>query len=397
MRGVQLLFVLLGAALATVGPFIGVMLQARGFTPTAIGLVAAVSALGFTIAVPVWGHLADVTLGRARALQVAAIGAAASMAAFGLPLPAILLGSSVVLWNVFQSALQPLADALAIGLLRDPARQYGRIRLLTSVTYGVVVVGVGFLYDRTGYVAAPILWALACLILAAGLVAVREPRRTRLVIEHRGGSARMALAVQPRLPAVLFTFGLLFFAILGSYTFMNLRIVQLGGSPSALAIASGLAAVAEVPGLMLAAPLARRIGLRGLFVGSALLYSVAVLSWAFIESPEALIASRIVSGPAFGGLSMACVLTINVLLPVRLQATGQGLYQTIAFGVGSMLGNAAGGAAYELVGPAGLFAGAAAAGMAAAVVGLLVLPRAGESRASDPDEPDAAVAATAIP
>src|SRR5687768_5625189 len=165
------------------------MLQARGFPPSAIGLVASVSALGFTIAVPVWGHLADVTLGRARALQVAAIGSAASMAAFGLPLPAILLGASIVLWNVFQSALQPLADALAIGLLRDPARQYGRIRLLTSVAYGIVVVGIGFLYDRTGYVAAPILWALACLIQAVGLFAVREPSRTRLVIVHRGGSA----------------------------------------------------------------------------------------------------------------------------------------------------------------------------------------------------------------
>ena len=395
MRGVQLLFVLLGAALATVGPFIGVMLQGRGFTPSAIGLVASVSALGFTIAVPVWGHLADVTLGRTRALQVAAIGSAAAMAAFGLPLPAILLGASIVLWNVFQSALQPLADALAIGLLRDPARQYGRIRLLTSVSYGIVVVGVGFLYDRTGYVAAPILWALACLILAVGLFAVREPRRTRLVIEHRGGSARMALAVQPRLPAVLFTFGLLFFAILGSYTFMNLRIVELGGAPSAIAIASGLAAMAEVPGLVLAAPIARRIGLRGLFVGSALLYSAAVLSWAFIDTPELLIASRIVSGPAFGGLSMACVLTINVLLPLRLQATGQGLYQTIAFGVGSMLGNAASGAAYEIVGPSGLFAGAAVAGMVAAAAGLVVLPRAGEARAPDPDEPDATVGAAA--
>ena len=61
------------------------MLSERGFEPAAIGFVTAVSALGFTLAVPVWGHLADVTLGRPRALQVAAIGAGAAMAAFGLP------------------------------------------------------------------------------------------------------------------------------------------------------------------------------------------------------------------------------------------------------------------------------------------------------------------------
>ena len=387
MRGVQLLFLLLGAALATIGPFIGVMLQARGFTPSAIGLVASISALGFTIAVPVWGHLADVTLGRARALQFAAIGAAAAMAAFGLPLPALLLGVTIVAWNVFQAALQPLADALAIALLTDPARQYGRIRLLTSATYGIVVIAVGFLYDRTGYTPAPILWAISCVLIAAGLFAVREPRRPRLVVEHRGGSARMALAIQPRLPAVLFTFGLLFFAILGSYTFLNLRLVEVGGSPSSLAIASGVAALAEVPGIMLASRIAARVGLRGLFVGSALLYSAVVLSWVFIETPELLIASRIMSGPAFGGISMACVLTLNVLLPLRLQATGQGLYQTTAFGAGAMLGNAAAGAGYETIGPAGVFAGAALAGFAAALVGWFVLPRTGERPPPEPAAP----------
>jgi len=168
--------------------------------------------------------------------------------------------------------------------------------------------------------------------------------------------------------------------------------VQLGGAPSDLALSAGLAAFAEVPGLVLAYRVAARIGLRGLFVASSVLYSVAILSWAVIETPELIIASRFLSGPAFAGLAVACVLTINVLLPLRLQATGQSLYQTIAFGVGAMFANLIGGAIYESLGAPALFAGSSAVAFAAAVLGWLVLPRIGEVRPPELDE----AAATAV-
>src|SRR6478609_8062739 len=65
----------IGLAIGVFVPFISVNLASRGFGPAQIGLVASLGALGFTIAVPVWGHLADVRLGRPRTLQVCAIGA----------------------------------------------------------------------------------------------------------------------------------------------------------------------------------------------------------------------------------------------------------------------------------------------------------------------------------
>ena len=264
----------------------------------------------------------------------------------------------MVVYNVFQSAFTPLADALAITLIRDPAREYARIRLLSSLSYGFVVLLVGFLYTQTGLPAR----AASCGPRRAwssppACCSSTNRRTAKVVIEHgRGGSARVALAVQPRLPAVLLAVGLVFFGILGSYTFLNLRMVELGGAPSALGIAAGFAAFAEIPGSSLAPRIARRIGLRGLFVGSALLYSAVILSWAFMETPEQLIASRFLSGPAFAGLAIAGVLTINVLLPLNLQATGQGLYQTIAFGIGGVLANATGGVIYQGLGPPVLFA-----------------------------------------
>jgi PPP family 3-phenylpropionic acid transporter len=398
VRAVQSVFVLAGVALATIAPFIPVMLRERGLDPAAVGLVAAASALGFTLAVPVWGHLADVTYGRARTLQVAALGAALSMIAFGLPVPGIVLGLMVIGYNVFQSALGPLSDALAVGMLGDRMHDYGRIRYLSSLAYGLAVVAIGFLYDRTGFGLAPFLWALSLVVLVGALFFVRQPRPAALVgVHRRGGSARLALAVQPRLPLVLLTFGLLFFAILGSYTFFNIRLVEVGGKPSDIALGGGLAALAEVPGVLLGARIVRRVGLRGLFVGSAIWYSIGILTWALLDQPPMMIASRFLTGFAFGGLWVACVLTMGFLLPRTLQATGQALYQTTTFGIAAIVANALGGVVYQELGPPILFAGAAVVGFGSAALGWPVLPAVGE-RPAQLDEvvaPDVAVTAAA--
>ena len=56
----RLVVLALGAALGVFYPFIPVILQGFGFGPAEIGLVTSAAALGFTLAVPAWGHLADV-------------------------------------------------------------------------------------------------------------------------------------------------------------------------------------------------------------------------------------------------------------------------------------------------------------------------------------------------
>src|SRR5262249_9233674 len=156
------------------------------------------------------------------------------------------------------------------------------------------------------------------------------------------GSARLALQVQPRLPFVLLVFGLTFFAVLGSYTFFNIHMLEVGGHPSDIALGGGLAALAEVPGGLLGGRIVRRIRLRGLYTPSALWYGVGMLSWALLDQPPLMIASRAITGVAFGGLWVSCVLTMSLLLPPALQATGQALYQTTTFGLGGMVANAAG-------------------------------------------------------
>jgi MFS family permease len=73
-------------------------------------------------------------------------------------------------------------------------------------------------------------------------------------------------------------------------------------------------------------------------------------------------------------------MTIAALLPPELQATGQGLYQTVGFGVAAVVANALGGVVYGTGGAMPLFLGCAVL----AAIGALVTWRSVPPRTARP-------------
>lgn len=352
------------------------MLAARGFDPLEIGLVTAVTSAAFMIALPAWGHVADAVLGRARALQLSAAGAGLAMLAFLGPLPLLGLAACILVFTIVEAPVAALADALVVNAVEDPGRSYPRLRVLFSLAMAGATVVVGLAVDRAGYGAVPLVYAAAAvgIVLVAGLV----PDVGRVALAHgtgaRGGAVRAAFGVQPRLPVVLLAVGLAFFGVTTSINFLSLRIAQLGGTPSDIALSSALASLAEIPMALAAGRIAGRIGLRGLFAASALGYAAAIGTWVVADSVVVLVATRALTGAAFAGLFVAIVLTIGVILPERLQGTGQGLFQAVAFGAAAIVANVVGGALFESTGAGPLFALAAGLGVLAAGVAWVALP-----------------------
>jgi PPP family 3-phenylpropionic acid transporter len=375
---IRLVFLLAGVLLATFYPFASVIFLDRGFDAVEIGVVTAVGALVFAVSVPIWGHLADVRLGRPGALRVATLGSGLALAAFGLPWPALVLALMYLAFTATESAVAPLTDAIAVNALARPERDYPAIRLLTSLSFAGVSIACGFLYDATGYWPSTLLYAGVAVVLA--LVAGWAPDRPRADLDHfstakrRGGSFRLAFAVQPRLPGILLAILLVQIGVIGGFTFLGLRIIELGGNPSDVALSAGISALAEVPSMLIAGRLIGRLGLRGVFSGGAAIYALTIASWAVLDSPVAIVGTRIITGFAFSSLWIASVLTMQRLLPDRLQATGQGLYQTTAFGVAAVIANLGGGILIAEFGTGPFFLLIAGIAGAAAVVAWFALP-----------------------
>jgi MFS transporter, PPP family, 3-phenylpropionic acid transporter len=381
VTALRLLVLFLGAALGVLYPFIPVILAERGFSPAQIGLVASIGAVGFTLAAPWWGHLADVRLGRSRALQVSAIGGAAAAGALLGAWPPIVIAVLFMAYWIFESAWQPLADALTVNHV--DRRGYARVRAMTSLAFALGTIGAGFAYDVTGYQLAFVLTIVLALgmALAAGFVPDirRAELRGRAAVgddAHGGrfGSAGLAFRVAPRLAGVLAAVMILHVAIISGFTFLPLRLGDLGSPPSDVALSAGVSALSEIPAMLVAAAVAARIGLRGMFVGSALIYAGATASWTVLETPSLIIATRAFTGVAFAWVVVGVVLTIARLLPRELQGTGQSLYQTVGFGIAAIIANIVGGLLYDAIGSAAVFGTGTVLSLGAAALGWWVFP-----------------------
>ena len=396
MIALRLVVLALGVALGVFYPFISVILASRGLGPAQIGLVASIGAVGFTLAVPAWGHIADVRLGRARTLQICAIGGAVAVGALLGPWPPIVIALLFFAYWMFESSWQPLADALTVNLV--DRRRYGRVRLLTSLSFAIASIAAGFFYDQAGFDAAYILAVAATLTIAVAATRVPDVGRADLETPGHGaatpghgaatpsrsrpwlGSAGVALRVAPRLGAVLVAVMLINITIISGFTYLPLRLADLGSPPSDVALSAGVSAMAEIPAMLVAARVAQWFGLRGMFVVSALIYGGVSASWVVLDSAPLIIATRLISGVAFAWILVCVVLTIARLLPSELQATGQSLYQTFAFGLGAIVANLVGGVLYANIGHSAVFGLGLVLAILAATMGWFVFPRDARTR-----------------
>jgi len=380
LRGI---YTAVGLSTASIAPFIPVILKGRGLDPATIGVLAALAAVAATLVVPAWGHLADAIVGRARAFQIGLLIAASLAVGLMLDLPLVVVAAMVASFTVFASLFIGLADALAVVDLPAPERQYGALRAHASLSFTVGVVAVGFLYSWAGYGAAPavfLVWACVLLLLVGRIPDRTTASHLRLSRHEtegerggRFGSPGRAFAVQPRLWIVLAVFALAFAGLQGALTFIGIRIVELGGQPSDVAISFGVAALAEIPGLVAAGWLGRRIGLRWLFVASLLLYGLCITTWGILPYAVAINATRAVTGLCNGSLMAARVLMVPRLLPQSLQATGQVLFQAATLGFGTVMGSVIGGVAYSAFGPRFFFLAAGGVAIAGGIAAWFVL------------------------
>ena len=187
MIALRILVLTVGVAIGVIMPFSPVILSSLGFGPGAIGLIVSLGAIGITLAIPAWGHLADVRLGRPRTLQVSGVGAALAALALLGPWPSIALACLFIVFWVFESAWQQTADAITVNALigRGRGREFGRIRLLTSLSFAIGTTVAGFIYQQTGFAWAFVMTAAAALAMAAASLGVPDIARADLAAHAR--------------------------------------------------------------------------------------------------------------------------------------------------------------------------------------------------------------------
>ncbi|MBN9528327.1 MAG: MFS transporter [Alphaproteobacteria bacterium] len=160
-----------GAFFTTAGinvPFFPVWLAAQGLAESAIGLVMAVGAMARVAALPIAGHVVDVT-GRRRAPILVLTWC--SLAAYGLYHFASAPWHYVAiafLFGFFTAPQVSLMDSLTMLAVRARQLDYGRIRVWGSITFMIVALIFGFMLQGRD---AGLIWQamMAGLVLTVGV------------------------------------------------------------------------------------------------------------------------------------------------------------------------------------------------------------------------------------
>ncbi len=137
MIAIRVLVLASGAAFAVIVPFNGVILASLGFEAGAIGFVLSLGSIAFALAVPTWGHIADVRLGRPWTLQVCGVGSAVALIALLGSWPQATIVLLFAVFWIFQSGWQPLSDALTVNALGERGHRHGRNRSLASLSFAI--------------------------------------------------------------------------------------------------------------------------------------------------------------------------------------------------------------------------------------------------------------------
>jgi PPP family 3-phenylpropionic acid transporter len=375
-----LLFSVYGFAIGVLLPWNVLQLTEAGLEPASIGLVLGVAAFASLVAYPVWGLVADLLLDRDRTLMVT--GLLAALAGLGMIAAADrpeLLAAFIVAAIVATAPWAPVSDALALAVLGTHPRAYGRLRVFTSAGWIGASLSGGVLYAWGGPQPVRTLFVLASLAVPVVLAA----RRSRQSILRRGRPAgterigRAALRAAVRASPVFLPFlGVLFVSSLATnaaYSFISLRILDEGGGPLLIGLASAVPALVEMPVFGVIGLLAARFGLRALFVAGCLLSAAQSVVVALAPQPGVIALVRLADGAGFALRYSSIVLITGAALPERLRATGQSLAWLVVGGIAPIVSGPAAGLVYGGFGGAALFVGCALLLTIAAAIAWVVL------------------------
>jgi PPP family 3-phenylpropionic acid transporter len=222
------------------------------------------------------------------------------------------------------------------------------------------VLGIGALLDHLPI--AALLWA--CLLILASVWA-----SAMTLPEAKVGAATTAepLLTLLRRPEVLALLAASFFMSVAHgplYVFYSIHLVDHGYDKTAVGLFWSLGVVAEIWVFMTMPRLLRRWSLRGILLGS---YALAVLRFLIIgwaaDSAWLLFFAQLLHGATFGAYHAASVAVLLRWFVSHQQARMQGLYGSLSFGAGGMVGGLVSGQAWGSLGAgmtytlAALFAG----------------------------------------
>jgi PPP family 3-phenylpropionic acid transporter len=325
------------AFMGTLTTYAPLYFAARGVSAAEVGVLMSLVQVMRIVGPTLWGWVADHASRRVLVLRMTALGALAAFSgiAFGRGFAHFFI--AMVCLNLFTSAQGPLTEALMLAEMRGDTSRYGRVRLWGSLGFIAAVMAAGAALDRLGVDALPWLAGGVLLLVLAQALRIREAAPV-----HGAHAAAPPLLAVLRKPAVIAFFvqaALMVGAHTSLYSFYSLYLESAGYGKTLTGAMWSLGVLAEVVFFYFQAGVLRRIGVRTAMMAS---FGVAVLRFAAIGLGSGwlavLVLAQLLHAATFAAHHCASITAMQRWFGGALQARGQALFMSIAYGIGGTCG-----------------------------------------------------------
>ncbi|MDH4616344.1 MFS transporter [Brevibacillus sp. AY1] len=320
-------------------PLIMQYYQSINLTGTQIGLISATTPVVSIVTQPLWGIICDRFQIRKSVLVLTLL----TSGLIGLLFPVVSTFALVLILytvlSVFQSAIVPVSDSIALGYVKKQNLQFGDIRMWGAIGFALAAFLTGVMIEKWGPSVIFYSYFAAMVVSILFLRQVPEevesaPKFTTGMLEGIKDLLRLPRFVL-FLTASFFVFG----SVNANNIWFSLYYQEIGGTIAGVGLAFLLFAGSEAPFMKLAGYFARRWGLELTILIAA---SVSAIRWFWYSSAPsttAVIALFFVQGISVGFYLATAAQFVRENTPASLQVTALALFFSVGHGLGTMLCN----------------------------------------------------------
>ncbi|AIQ73449.1 MULTISPECIES: MFS transporter [Paenibacillus] len=331
-------YLFLGLAGGSFGSYLTLLLVHNGLDSGQIGILMATGTLIAITIQPIWGIVSD-RYNQTRLVLILSVAIPALLAVFYRSEYFIVLLLVYTLSTIFSSTQAPIADSYAISAAKRAGATYGSIRLMMSIGAAVGAY-LGGLYVSSFSVST--IWLPFLMFnLIAVLIALTLPKQAE---ENHMMRQSFSQGVKKLLG------NRVFLAFLGGSFLVNqtmtafgtyfvIAFQSVGGSTRYAGIALFLASVTNVPSMLFASKVIKKLGRERTLLLGALIY---VLRWGIqvaFPYPSVMIGVQVLHGLSFGFFYIAAVEYVSQITSNEMQATGQSVFNMVFSGFAGVVGN----------------------------------------------------------
>jgi PPP family 3-phenylpropionic acid transporter len=316
-------------------PFFVLYYQGLGFNGAQVGLLAGIVPLVIMVGAPLWTRLADAKRCHHLVMSLTLVTTILIAAVFPLFKSFFLILPVSIIYAFFVSPIIPLADSATINMLGSEKNLYGRVRLGGTIGWGLTALLAGYIIQTYG--TRWVFWGYGLIMVAVFFISQKLTYPTRLENETSTGNLKGAFFNRQWAAFLLMAF----IAGVGLTTinsFLSPYLQELNISQSFMGIALVISIIGELPVMFYSNRLLQRYGTFLLLGLATALSGLRLLLYAGANSIQGILAFQLLNGLTYPLFMVAAVSHTNEISPEGMKATGQGVMNAAASGIGSSVG-----------------------------------------------------------